>query len=129
MGLDMYLLAKSKNKKIGKEHTTGACGGLFPFTIDSEGTTEIGYWRKNYRLADEITHMLFEPGEETNCVLKELTEDDIKDLISFAQDELDFKDYEDGWYSDYEWEKTIKIFQQALAYAKEGVKIYYKEWY
>ena len=128
MGLDMYLLSKSKDNV--KKACTGACGGLFPLTIATEDNTiEIGYWRKNYRLAEELSSMLFDGEEEDNCVPKPLTEEQIEHIIKFAKYELEFKDYDDGWYCDDDWTYTIKTFKDALKRLKQGETILYEQWY
>ena len=125
----MYLLAKT-DKKVGKKETTGACGGLFPLTIKTEEKTqEIGYWRKNYKLDEELTNMLFEGCEDDNCVPKEMSAEQIEDVIAFAKDEIELKDYENGWYNDDDWKYTIKVFQKALKLLKQGVTILYEKWY
>lgn len=129
MGLDMYLLSKSK-KHPKTNKITGACNGLFSLTISVEdNTVEIGYWRKNYRLADKITNMLFTAGEDDNCVKKEMSENQIQEIIEFAKDELNEKDYDNGWYSDDEWTRTITIFKNALKRYKNGEHILYEQWY
>ena len=128
MGLDMYLLSKGKGFK--KSGTTGACGGLFPMTIATDDNTiEIGYWRKNYKLDEYLTDMLFGCGEEDNCVKKLMDAEQIQKVINFAKDELEFKDYEDGWYDDDEWKRTITIFKDALKRFNRGEHIYYEKWY
>ena len=129
MGLDMYLLSKSKNHQKSNPKT-GACNGLFPLTIATEDhTIEIGYWRKNYRLADKLTKMLFANGEEDNCVEKEMTDKQIESIIAFAEDELEFKDYDNGWYNDEDWQYTIKTFKDALNRYNNGEHILYEQWY
>ena len=129
MGLDMYLLAKTK-KPVGKNPTTGACNGLFGLTIATEeDEQEIGYWRKEYRLSHKLESLLFAEDEEDNLVPKEMTEKQIEEVIAFAQAELEAKDYEDGFYSDDDWKYTIEVFQKALELAKQGVKIIYEQWY
>lgn len=128
MGLDMYLLAK--HSRIKKTGTTGACGGLFPMTIATENNTmEIGYWRKNYRLDEKLTNMLFDNCEEDNCVKKEMCKGQILEIIDYAKWQLEEKDYEDGWYCDDDWKYTIKTFKDALTRINRGEQIYYEKWY
>ena len=128
MGLDMYLLSRSK-KHSQTGHATGACGGLFPMTISTgDNTIEIGYWRKNYRLADYLSNMLFEDGND-NLVKKEMSKEQIISTIDFAKNELASKDYDNGWYDDSEWKRTIDIFKDALNRYEEGEHILYEQWY
>lgn len=128
MGLDMYLSVKTndKNKVVGKTDHTGACGGLMPFTIaNKNGEQEIGYWRKQYRLADRLTMMLYGDDDEgDNLVPKEMTIEDIKDIIEFAKEQLK----EDAYNSNV-WDYTIKVFKKALQLAKQGDTVIYEQWY
>ena len=128
MGLDMYLLSKSKNH-AKKNEATGCCGGLFPMSINTgENTIEIGYWRKNYRLADKLSDMLFQDGND-NLVKREMDEWQIQEIIDFAKAELEAKDYDDGWYCDEDWKYTIKTFKDALKRYNNGEHILYEQWY
>lgn len=128
MGLDMYLLSKS-NKHAKENHATGACGGLFPMSIKTgDNTIEIGYWRKNYKLADKLSDMLFQDGND-NLVKREMDEWQIKEIIDFAKWQLNEKDYENGWYSDEDWKYTIKTFKDALKRYNNGEHILYEQWY
>lgn len=141
MGLDQYLVAKFKDVKE-TNNLTGACGGLFPMAPKSD-KTEIGYWRKFYKLDDlirEEKQFTDDEWDEKNCEDIRLTKADCKYIQSYAEEEVyaleewyegnmgrlenseDFWDYQD-------WETTIDIMKKAIKMIEEDkAKIYYKYW-
>ena len=120
------------------KHSTGACGGLFPLAptnkLDEEELTEIGYWRKNYKLQDFLFDEIIDcEGEDPNLTKFLLNEDQIKRLVKFAKGEKRYieetGDDDDGWYDVGQWEYTIKTFNKALRLNRQGNDIYYECWY
>ena len=140
MGLDQYCIAKYKECEAN--NLTGACGGLIPLAPTSKGT-EIGYWRKFYKLDDVIRDMKGfsdEQWERKNFKEIPLSKKECEQILSYAQEEkyeleewwhndLDrLMESDDGWdYSD--WSKTEQIMKKALELIGEKkAKIYYKYW-
>ena len=136
MGLDMYLFSTNTNKR---KMAQGACGGLFPLaptstTDDGVELSEIGYWRKNYKLQEFLFNDIIDTeGEDNNLVKFLLTESDCKRIVEFAKDEKSYieetGDDDNGWYDIKNWEYTAKVFRKAIRHIKEGNEIYYECWY
>lgn len=131
MGLDMYL---KTNARTGNKYATGACGGLFPLApaMDKE-ETEIGYWRKNYKLDDYILNLLNTEDVDPNCVDFEVSEEDCQSIIDFAKEEQaileEGGDDENGWYCVDDWKYTVKTFKKALRLIQQGFTVKYMCWY
>ena len=139
MGLDQYLIAKIKGAETN--NLTGACGGLFPLAPTSD-KTEIGYWRKFYKLEElimECKNMSREKYEQKNCKDIPLSEKDCKFIKSYAEEEM--YELEDWWHGDIEklldsddgwdygnWNKTVQIMKKAIELISNGAKVYYKYW-
>jgi len=140
VGLDQYLVAKFKDARE-TNNLTGACGGLFPLAPKSD-KTEIGYWRKFYKL-DEIIRDQKEISEDEwdklNCEDIPLTLEDCTWLKDYASEEIlalrewwndEEPDQNNDDYWDYqEWSATLDIFEKAIKLIKdEGAQVYYKYW-
>ena len=141
MGLDQYIVAKVKGKKE-TGGLTGACGGLFPMAPKSD-KTEIGYWRKFYKLDELIMELKgfdYDEWEEMNCEDVRLYKKDCQHFLDYAKEEVaeiedwydgdldKIYDSDDGW--DYQhWKDTEEFFQEALnLITEEHATIYYKYW-
>jgi len=129
----MYL---KTNAPVGQEHSTGACGGLFPFAPKmAKEQREIGYWRKNYKLNEFLLCDLglADDEEDDNCVDLPMSEEEIEATINFAKEEKQILeeggDGNDGWYEVSDWDYTIKTFKEALRLRKEGYDVFYHIWY
>ena len=145
MGLDQYLLAKFKEgKKVETDNLTGACGGLFGIAPRSD-KTEIGYWRKFYKL-DGLVEEYYEEnlaegqeGYETmNCKDIELSKKFCQEMMDYAKEEIaEIIEWHDGepeednedYWNLRDWESTAEIFEKAIKLIdEEDAKIFYKYW-
>lgn len=121
MGLDQYLLAKVSNKeKLAqlKTEATGACGGLFPLTIKTNGKAELGYWRKWYQFDNYMWDLL----KNTLCYQKCLS----KEIAYYINKYSDPEKIEGTWYATKD--EIIAGIQQAggvESYATKLVLTYY----
>ena len=137
MGLDMYLFSSNTNKR---KLARGACGGMFPLgpsstTDNGVELSEIGYWRKNYKLQEFLFDEVISLGEDEddNLVKFPLTKDDCQKVIEFAKSEKRYieetGDDDNGWYDVGDWEYTAKTFRNAIKQIQQGHDIYYECWY
>ena len=94
MGLDMYLRAKTET--MAPKQSRGACNGLFPLAPADNGTTEIGYWRKAYAVQRYLRETLG-IGGEFNLEDKEISYEQILEIIKDAKSIIEEGDYEDEW--------------------------------
>ena len=127
MGLDQYLRAKTIT--LASKQSRGACDGLFPLAPKDNGTTEIGYWRKAYTVSDCIRETLGIDGA-FNLEDKEVGYEQVLSVLSYAEDVLESKSYEDE-YEQYDWETTVKAFRKAkkILDSDPDAQIFYMEWY
>ena len=127
MGLDMYLLAKTKQEK--QQQKLGACGGMFPLAPSNPNNLEqIGYWRKAYSVCDYILDRLGRNYDEVNLVELPMIKDDIVSIL----DECEFRKEEDYYENDWDkddWTQTEKFMKKALNLINDGVDIYFQIWY
>lgn len=143
MGLDQWLIAKTKKRENKKEDHTGVCSGLFgiiPTTVANN--IEIGYWRKGYAQRNLILEYA-KPDLEDDEGNYLITLDGVKAILAEAQEildthtfsddeeEFDLDDDEGTYYCKTKWENTVTFFKEALKILEEDpeAKIYYHEWY
>lgn len=127
MGLDQYLRAKTNSVK--QKSATGACGGLFPVAPADKGTTEIGYWRKAYSVSDYLRQIL-EIDDEFNLQDKEISYEQIIDIINHAKNVIQEKLFEDE-YEKSDWQDVVTAFTKAKRILEKdaAAQIFYMEWY
>lgn len=127
MGLDMYLRAKTET--MAPKQSRGACNGLFPLAPADNGTTEIGYWRKAYAVQRYLRETL-SIGGEFNLEDKEISYEQILEIIKDAKSIIEEGDFEDEWEKE-DWQDTLKYFEMAKQIKEKdpNAKIFYMEWY
>lgn len=148
MGLDQYLIAKTKTRENKPEEHTGACGGLFdiiPTTVLDH--IEIGYWRKAYDQGQLIESIVSHGKDEHGNIL--IMAEEIDKINKEARrilrthkfnredgndetlDDPNFRSRYYTWMSKRKWKDTIKFFREAKKIMKEDpeAEIYYHEWY
>lgn len=128
MGLDQYLRAKTK--LLDSKRSRGACGGLFPVGPADNGTTEIGYWRKAYRVSDYLRETLKIKGA-FNLKDKKVSYKQVCSIIDYSKAMLEEDDNSLDEYEKEDWKDTVSAFTKAkeILDADKEAKIFYMEWY
>lgn len=127
MGLDQYLIAKTKSVK--QKSSRGACDGLFPIAPANKGTTEIGYWRKAYDVSDYLRQVL-EIYDDFNLEDKEISYNKVVEIIDYANEKLERNKF-DSEYEKADWQNVVSAFTTAKRILENDpdAQIYYMEWY
>lgn len=132
MGLDQYCWAKSSKREATE--ITGACDGMFPCAPDVDDRTELGYWRKAYKVHNLIYWVLQDyqkirdtegPWADVNCREVRMMPNEIDEILKVAQKNAKGAKKNEGELQD--WVNTIEVMTKAKQLLQEDpeAKIYY----